>query len=552
MLKQNKHFLRIVTRTAVLIFAAVFCRRLALATDVVFVGKLANSIRIFLYIGLFSTWGVSVSHRVMQPQIRRYLVVVAGLMVVWLFMRELRWHYVKDPDILRILWYSYHIYTLFIPLLALLVSLSLGKPETYRLPKQSLFLYLPTVGLILLVLTNDLHQFVFRFPADAAVWSDSRYHYGAGFVLITAWGVLCAMAAFFVMLTKCRLPQIKKFLWLPLIPFAAAVLYMILYALRVPFVVHLLGDLAVSSCLMFTAFFESCIQCGLIPSNTRYFDLFRASKDISAQITDMEYVVRYAASGAVSIPKEEMLRAEHTPLLLPSGKQLHNMPVNGGHAIWIEDMSELLSLRETLEEQQDELQVRNALLKLEYEREKQHRTVAEKNRLYDLIQSKTQAQLDQIKFLMERCRAAETEAEKRRILSYIIVLGSYIKRREDFVLSMNEVPLLAKSRLESAFQESFRSLRLLGIQGSYLVHTSEEYLSGNLLARAYDFFEDVLEMLMDMANYLNVRVGEACGGLRVSILTDFCVADDFVLMERYPDMRIVREDDGTEFILPLV
>ena len=47
---------------------------------------------------------------------------------------------------------------LFIPLLCVLVALSLGKPENYRLPKWTGLLYLPTTLLLLLVLTNDLHH----------------------------------------------------------------------------------------------------------------------------------------------------------------------------------------------------------------------------------------------------------------------------------------------------------------------------------------------------------------------------------------------------------
>ena len=71
---------------------------------------------------------------------------------------------------------------LFIPVLAVLVALSLGKPENYRLPKWTHFLYLPSALLFLLVLTNDLHQLVFFFPTG--VLSTREYDYGIGYYVV--------------------------------------------------------------------------------------------------------------------------------------------------------------------------------------------------------------------------------------------------------------------------------------------------------------------------------------------------------------------------------
>ena len=39
------------------------------------------------YIGLYIGWGISVSKRVIQEQVRHYLVSVSGLMVFWFVIR---------------------------------------------------------------------------------------------------------------------------------------------------------------------------------------------------------------------------------------------------------------------------------------------------------------------------------------------------------------------------------------------------------------------------------------------------------------------------------
>ena len=550
MAKQDRRLLRAAAYTAALIAAAVFCRRIPYLSGNALLGQLANYLRVFLYLGLFALWGVSARHRVMQAQVRRCLVLVAALMVFWLTVRELRWHLVRSADVQRWLWYLYYVPLLLIPLLALPVSMSLGKPERYRLPRWTSALYLIAAALIALVLTNDLHGWMFAFPAQSGMQTNLDYRYGPLYYVVSGFVLLCALSALAFMLTKCRVPRTGTILWLPLLPFAAAVVYAVLYFLRVPFVVNALGDLAVVFCLSFTAFFECCIDCGLIRSNTRYFDLFRAFAGSSAQITDEDYAVRYAARGAEPIPRETMIAAQDAPVILAEGKRLHNMPVNGGHMVWTEDISELLALRRTLEERQEELQERNDFLQLEYEKEKEHRLVVEQNRLYDLLRSKTQPQLDRIKLLTAQYQAARDPDEKRRILARIVVLGSFIKRRKDFVLSMDSAPALPESKLSSALDESFRSLALCGVRGGYLVRTGRETLPGEVLTRAYDFFECVLEALPETARFLNVSVAVSAGQLRCCVTAD-APGDAAAVRLRFPDAQILREEDGGAYRLTL-
>ncbi len=536
---------------ALAVAAAVLCRVFSRCVNDIFWSDLGNFVRIFLYLGFFALWGVSVRRRVIQAQARRYLLAAAGLMIFWLAVRELRWHLVLHADARRWLWYLYYVPLLLIPLLALLVALSLGRGEAYRLPRRTALLFAATAALIALVLTNDLHQWVFSFPEAAVMRSETDYAYGFAYYLVSAWALLCSLAAFAVMLTKCRVPRPRRLLWLPLLPFGAAVVYAVLYLLRVPFVLGALGDLTVLYCLFFAAFFESCIACGLIQSNTRYFDLFRASVGSSAQITDANYVVRYAASGAETLPREAMAEAETAPVLLPGGKRLHSMPVNGGHVVWTEDISELLRLRETLESRREELQDRSGFLRCEYEKEKEHRLVAEQNRLYDLLQSRTQSQLDRIRRLAEDCHAARSAEERRRILAHIVVLGTFIKRRKDLVLSADAAPALPESVLESAFNESFRSLALLGVRGGCLVRTGRSELPAEAIARAYDFFECVLEASLGEARFLRVSVGAPQDVLRCAVSTDSGAGRAEILL-RWPDAKALDDGDGgEEYRLPL-
>ena len=188
------------------------------------------------------------------------------------------------------------------------------------------------------------------------VWTDQRNGYGFGYWLIVGLDVAFALGAIVVLAVKCRMRSIRKRCTLPLVLMGLLLLYMALYLLRVPFIRVFARDMACVFCLSFVAIAESCIQCRLIPSNTGYEELFDASVDVSAQIVDRDYSVRYAARSAEKIPAEQMRQAESAPVVLTGGKCLHNAPIAGGHVIWTEDRSALLRVRDELEQTQEELQ----------------------------------------------------------------------------------------------------------------------------------------------------------------------------------------------------
>ena len=356
MVEMNKKTRRICVIVLALIIVAVVCRYVGNAG---IIPKLAGLIRSGIYLGLYAAWGISLRGRIIQPQVRRYLTAIAGLMVFWFVLRTCKFHIIPTgthPDLIRYLWYLYYLPMLFIPLLAVFVSLSLGEPEQFRLPKWVKLLYLPTVLLVLLVLTNDLHQLVFTFPPDAAVWTDDNYHHAVGYYLAAGWFFICALIMLGIMLMKCRVAYIRKHIWLPLIFISAQIGYTIVYVLGASWLRFIAGDVTAVNCLMYAATLESCIQCGLIASNSHYDDLFDAST-VAAQITDEDYQVCLSSETAVPVTGELLRRTESGPVMLEGGIRLSGAPIRGGHVVWQEDVSgevkrlaELQDLNETLED----------------------------------------------------------------------------------------------------------------------------------------------------------------------------------------------------------
>ena len=277
---------------AAMVFSAIALRVLGKFDILIVPGGIARSL---IYIALYIGWGISVSKRIMQVQVRHYLIAVSGLVVFWFVIRSMKYFFITDTGIARQLWYLYYLPMLFIPLFSLFVAISLGKPENAKLSKTALvLLYIPTVLCLLLVLTNDLHQLVFSFP-EGEVWTDINNGYTFGYYIVLGWEILCALAAFVIMIIKCRLSYRKKYL--PFLLLACSIVYAFIYVSGVEWMQLIGGDIAAAQCLMFTGILESCIQCGLIQTNTGYEELFMVSR-LGAQITDQENTVCLASSNA--------------------------------------------------------------------------------------------------------------------------------------------------------------------------------------------------------------------------------------------------------------
>lgn len=447
-------------------------------------------LRASIYIGLFAAWGISIRNRIIQPQVRRLLTSVSVLMIFWITVRTIRYSLDECIWLMRYLWYLYYLPMLLIPLLAVFVALSLGKPDNFRLPKWIVYLYLPTIALLLLVLTNDLHQFVFVFPEDAIVWGND-YRYAFGYFPTIGWMILCSVTALVIMLIKCRIPHSRTVLMLPFVPAIMLLIYSILYCFRVPWLRFLMGDMTVVSCLFIAATLESCIQCGLIQSNTGYDELFMVSR-LGAQITDQENTVCLASFNARELTKEQRISALTQTVPADNRMLVKSQPIGFGHVLWQEDVAELTEVIEQIEENCRDLAERNRIRQENLETRKKILALQEKNRVNDLLHRETAGQIDRIDRMLAQYDRETDDRKCSRLLAGAAVVGSYIKRYGNLLLAGERTKETDIRDLARCFEESFVNLELLGVN---CLHTlpSGIFLATKDMLQVYRSFEMAVE-----------------------------------------------------------
>ena len=541
---------------AALLIAAYLCRMPGLSGSCVFDTRILGIIRSFIYIGLFIWWAFYIRDRILQVQVRRYMTAIASLMIFWFLVRTVKYNFINQelyPDLTRFLWYLYYLPMVFIPVLTVFVAMSLGRPENYRLPGQAALLYIPPAFLFLMVMTNDLHQKVFRFPAGSGIRTDGDYDYAAGYYLIVGWMLFCILSAILVMFFKYRLPGGRRRIMLPCIPILVLLVYLVVYNTRVEWLRFVFGDMTAVICLMYVATLEICIRCRFIRSNNHYRQLFDAST-AGAQITDEAYKVILKSDKAKALDREILRQAADKPVMLEEGIRLCSAPVQGGYIFWQENISRLQAVLKELSSTREKLRGYAALLDEENRQKQRRRELEEQRRLYEAMEEATSPAMVRLAELVESLSHVRDIESAKKLHGRIAVVGAYIKRRSNMVFLADNTGTLPARELMLCLNESLANLRLLGCTCA-LQFDIDQTIKIETAGKMYDFFQAAVERAWDNLLGINVmaskkdteaETGNTAGGKAYGItLMLQCekdmssIADD----ERFDASEIYTEQD---------
>ena len=508
----------------------------------IFHSPAVSHLRSGIYVFLFSVWCYSLWIRIVQTQARRYLLAISVLMVLWILLRSIKYS-IENTDVERWLWYFYYFPMLFIPMLSVFVSRSLGKGEDFRLPRWTKILYVPTLLLLLLVLTNDLHQQVFSFPSG--VLSDREYRYEGGYFFVMGWEALCAGFAFLSMAKNCRIPRSRRIRWLPLVPLALSLAYACAYVKKVYWVWVLAGDMTVAQCLIFASILECCIQCGLIQSNLGYDELFEATS-LPVQITDQAFCSQYvsvAMRGA--LPPNELRQMRVDTIHLGDDTLLKRHRLRSGWVFWKEDISALNQIRKELELTRDELRDTGDVLAAENAQRARWLKLTEENRLYDMMEAQTARQIAMLRDLLAELRKTEDPDRARHLLGQVIIIGTYVKRRSNLIFVGVQRGAISVQELRLCLNESSENISVYGADCKAIVK-GEDQLTVEQATQVYDLFEAVVETELESLRALLISIEV---GKRVEVALCVAAAEPLRgLCGRFPGLEWEQDEDGLQYL----
>lgn len=415
---------------------------------------------------------------------RRRLLICAGLITMVFLLRGARYiAFVELNQVMRYLWYLYYIPCILIPFFSLEAVLSVGEPEDRKTSGRLKVLAGVVVMLVVLVLTNDVHQLAFRLnPGFREQWID-EYEYGILYYIVVAYISLMLLASIWILLRKCRISSCRRYIWVPLLPMIFGALMLTLIAIgRMPsYHQHLIVEFPEAYCFTVASSWICCICIGLIPANKAYEELFHILH-VKAVITDKKGQVVYS-SGDASVSGED----ENEDILI------RREDIRGGYVYWQSDVRELNQVNRELEEVHQELLEEAELIRLENELREKNAAIEARSQVYDAIAVRVLPQLQRITALTSESEGMDSGQNLNRISFY----GSYIKRMSNLMLLEAQSFRISKMELGLAIGESLRKLAKAGIKTSlYMEKELEEGDAGGLIC-AYERFEAYIEQTLE-------------------------------------------------------
>lgn len=471
-----------------------------------------------------------------------------------ILLRGIKYSVFAGVDVLaRHTWYLYYVPMLLIPLFFFYIALLISSKDELRILKKWYWIGAVTVVMILLVLTNDLHQQVFLFQPGYAGW-DGQYSYGWLIYIITAWQYSLYLAAVFVLGFKCSISSAKKYAWLTVIPFVIGIAESILLAtekmpkLNGTYIIELPETLI----FMVAGILECCIQLGMIPTNKGYVKLFQAFP-IRAQITDSKGKTVYASGSAIELTVEQFDAPDGARI--GAHTVLHKMELPGGFGFWQDDLTELDRLNEELEGAKEALSQEAELIRLQNELAEKQAKIEQRTALYDTIAKHTQRQSRAISRLAEAARASSDAAVRETCCRQITLFGAFIKRYANLMLLSDKCQTIEAGELAVSFSEVLRYLNFSGIPAE-LINTSDGEISVKAALAVFETFGMLLEANIKVLRgvFVNLSSSETAVCKLTMEHLSVSVADGMRLILKRANIQtdILQEDDVTYicFTLP--
>ena len=449
-----------------------------------------------IYIGLAMAWGFSISRRILHCDDRRWLLLGCAMTVLWLFLRTVKYRFFSGDTVTRYLWYLYYVPQILAPLFSLFAALQLGRREDAAFSRRWYLLFIPAALLIDGILSNDLHQLAFcAAPGAATLQAD--YAHGWMYYLAMTWIVGLLLATGIIVYRKCRISESRRYAWVPLCAFLSGIVLCAL-SFANTYTFHKMPE---CFCLTFAAFWESCLQVGLIPTNG-YYRYFFSESTVAAQIVDGQGRPVYRAQNAPDLTAGQLDAAAREAILLNADTRLQSAPVQDGRVYWVEDISKINRIQGQLAEINARLSEENELIQAENELKRQRAQIEEKNRLMDEMIALVQPQLLQINRLLEEENAQALNVQN---LKQVCLLGAYVKRRVNLALICDQKTVVPVDELAHCIRESLTYLTQYGAVCA-LHQEGKGSVSSRDVQTAYDFFEDCLEAALPSLSALMVRV----------------------------------------------
>ena len=490
-----------------------------------------------LALAIYTIWLILLYIRIFDKTLKKYVLSIGVLLVFWMAIRMVKRY--TTGYVTEILWYLYYIPLLMIPTFYYNCSSYLINSKN---KKRRIVAIIISIILFLLVITNSLHNIVFKIKSNI-----NDYNHNIGYFIIVAW-ILCLIVVAIINLIKSSKNKGYKNIILISVTILIGIIYTILYIKNIPVIRK--TNMSVIIGTLFCVGLEMMLDFKLIPNNFRYKKIFKNS-NLPLEIVSQDGKTRIVTNHSINL-KENIIndiKNNKVKSIYKDNNIIKNVNViNGGYSIEEKDYSKINEYEEKLKSIQQELIEQETIL------QKQRKIATEiyetklKGEIIELLDEKIEQKRNLINELIKEMKITDIDKMKN-----IKLLLNYCKRMSNLVISSYNKEKYDNKRLEVIINEMLIEAQSLGING--VLKTNNFEISSGETANIYEIIFETIMKFTTTNFILYIQVNNSY--TEIKYLFDgkhknFKKEIEKLQLERILEIEQIVDEDGTTIKLKIL
>lgn len=375
-------------------------------------------------------------------------------------------------------WYLLYIPLLFIPSMWFITNNQIYiKNQIYKRVFAIISLAISLL-LLLLVLTNDFHEFVFIFPEGSTGSHPSDYKYNFGYFIIYAFIFLEILTTIVLFYTFSNKKTTIKQKILPSVVILLVLVYSILYVVT-DIAVPYLSDMTLVYTILGTMLVYISLKCGLVKNSGAYFEFFETCNVPLAIVNEKQDI--------------EYQNAQYRKQKANSNMLLVKQKLNSGTLLVLNDVEKLKSLQKELKTENEKLEYINKILENKKEVLQKEKQIKQHAMLLDKVEKQIKNKRNVLEELLNNLPetiTTENKKQTKETLNEIKIIVGYLKRKTSLILLSEQKQEITKDELKLLFNESFNDLKWLNINAG--IGLDECFIPVSIAGKFYDIYNELL------------------------------------------------------------
>lgn len=451
---------------------------------------MSNIQKSFICLIIFCFGIIFLYYRLYDKKLRNNIIKIGILLIFWMLTRIIK-ALIIDENSKIFFWYLYYIPMIMVPYLYY-------KSANYLLDrkrKYNIIVLIISIMLIIMVLTNNYHSWVFTIEENFS--TTGKYTHNIGYYIICVW-------IFYLFIKSIILLIIKKIketgfdykIFMPIILIIIGITYTILYVKEIEFIrrtnmSNILGILMLLGV-------ELELYLDLVPNNNKYKKLFLNSS-LPISIISLDGKVVYNTKNINKIPKKIIKDIQNkTPKSIYKQENIiYNINyLKNEYVVTFEDLTNIKILEKQVKDQNIKLLEQQDALKEEKELTIKLNELEIKNKILTKLEKNIKNKKDNINKILKN------EELNPQDLLKIKMFISYCKRESALIISEFNNEIFNNEGIGLIIDELIKDFKYSNNSCAFIVDNIK--VKAKEMATIYEIIFSFLENISHSAVYISI------------------------------------------------